>query len=212
MVRIILVRHGETAWNSEGRFQGRIDVELNGVGRRQAEAVAKVLSDEEIDMIYCSPLSRAGETAETIAKYHSIEVKPEEGFIEIDHGQWEGLRREDVIRRNGDKYNQWFEHPEKAKMPGGEGLADIRKRASEALGRIIHKHKDQAILIVAHDAINKVLICDLLGIDNSHFWQFRQGNSGISIIELNGDQEKLTLLNDTCHLGGLVDETSVGAL
>ncbi len=213
MIRVILVRHGETAWNKAGKFQGRLDIDLNDIGRNQAKLLARALSDIHIDAIYSSPLSRSFATASEIAGYHSLKVIPADEFNEIDHGSWEGMHLDAVIDQHGALYETWLNEPHLAKMPGGEGLDDISDRAVRRLGDILEQTPDgDTILIAAHDATNKVLLCHALGLDNSHFWQLKQGNASISIIEFDSNEWRLTLLNDTCHLGGVLDNTTTGAL
>jgi phosphoserine phosphatase len=213
MVRIILVRHGETAWNKEGKFQGRLDIELSDAGRQQAKKLAEALRDVHIDSIYSSPLKRSFDTAKLIAGWHSLEVVPAEEFNEIDHGSWEGMHLDAVIDAHGELYDTWLNNPHEAKMPGGEGLDDIRERSIRRLTEILALTPDgTTILIAGHDATNKVILCYALGLDNSHFWQIKQGNAAISILEYEKDLFRVTLLNDTCHLGGVLDETTTGAL
>jgi phosphoserine phosphatase len=213
MIRIVLVRHGETAWNEAGKFQGRLDIGLNETGRRQAKLLAKALGDIHLDAIYSSPLSRSFETANEIAGYHSLTVIPADEFNEIDHGSWEGMHLDEVIDQHGALYETWINKPHLAKMPGGEDLDDIRDRSVRRLNDILERTADgNAVLIAAHDATNKVILCHALGLDNSHFWQLKQGNAGISILEYENDAWRLTLLNDTCHLGGVLDNTTTGAL
>ncbi len=213
MVRIILVRHGETSWNKQGKFQGRLDIELNEIGRDQVRRLAKALGDIHLDVIYSSPLKRSQETAAMIADYHSLEVIKADEFNEIDHGAWEGMQLEAVIDDHGELYDTWINRPHKAKMPGGEDLENIRERVVRKLTEILDLTPDgNVVLIAGHDATNKVLLCFALGLDSSHFWQFKQGNASISVLEFEKGMFKLTLMNDTCHLGGVLDETTNGAL
>ena len=213
MLRIVLVRHGETYWNKEGKFQGRLDIELNDIGKDQAKKLASALADVHIDTIYSSPLSRAYQTAETIAGRHGLEVIKTEEMSEISHGSWEGMRLEAVIDAHGELYDTWLNSPHKAKMPGGEDLNDVRERAVRKLMEIVEMTPDgSTALIVGHDATNKVILCYALGLDNSHFWQIKQGNASISVLEYEDGLFRLMLLNDTCHLGGVLDMTTTGAL
>ncbi len=213
MIRLILVRHGETYWNEEGRFQGRIDVELNKNGKDQAMKLAGALKNVKIDAIYSSPLKRSFLTAEAVAEEHGSNVDQVSEFNEIDHGLWEGSTVEQVLEEDGDAYRVWLENPENASMPSGEDLEDLRSRAVSRLHQIFERHKDgETILVVGHDATNKVIICHALGLDNSHFWKIKQGNASIDILEYENGKFRITLLNDTCHLGGIVDTTTPGAL
>lgn len=213
MVRLILVRHGETYWNEEGRFQGRIDVELNKNGKDQAARLAKALKDVKIDAIYSSPLKRSFFTAEAVAEEHGLPVQKVSEFNEIDHGLWEGSTIDQVLEEDKEAYQTWLDNPEKVSMPSGEDLEDLRSRAVSKLHQVLERHKDgETILIVGHDATNKIIICHALGLDNSHFWKIKQGNASIDVLEYKNGRFRITLLNDTCHLGGIVDTTTPGAL
>lgn len=213
MIRVILVRHGETYWNAEGRFQGRIDVELNTNGKRQAQCLADALKGVDVTAIYSSPLKRSMMTAEAIAETHDLEVMPVGEFNEIDHGLWEGSTIAQVREEDGDRYEEWMQHPEKVAFPSGETLADIRARSVKKLNEILAEHKDgDTVVIAAHDATNKVLIMHALDLDDAYFWRIKQGNASINILEYTNGQFTITLLNDTCHHGGVIDETAAGAL
>jgi probable phosphoglycerate mutase len=156
---------------------------------------------------------RSRETASLIADYHSLSVAVVSEFNEIDHGSWEGKHLETVINEHGDLYEMWLNEPHNAKMPGGEDLQDIRDRAVRKLSDILATTPDgSTVLIAGHDATNKVILCYALGLDNSHFWQIKQGNASISVLEYENEVFHLTLLNDTCHMGGVLDDTTMGAL
>ena len=108
MTKIILIRHGETDWNREQVFRGRIDVALNEVGLTQARAVQDSLKDTEIDGIYSSPLSRAFATASIVGENRNAAVRVEEGFIDIDFGAWQGLSHREVKEEYKDLYETWL--------------------------------------------------------------------------------------------------------
>jgi broad specificity phosphatase PhoE len=210
--RVILVRHGETYWNHLRRFQGREDTELNLRGRHQAELLAKALEKIRLDAIYSSPLKRAYDTAGVVADSHNLQVIIISQLTEISHGLWEGLSLEEIKERYPQVLEDWWERPETVAMPEGESLEDVRVRAMEGIDIIVRNHPYQTVLAVSHDAVNKVILCSLLGIDLSRFWQIKQGNTGINIIDFIDGKARISLLNDNCHLGGLIDETAAGAL
>lgn len=190
-----------------------MDIELSETGLKQAEAVAGALKAVKIDAIYSSPLKRSFVTAQMIAAHHHGEIIDEPAFNEIDHGFWEGLTVEEVNKEFGHLYQSWLQTPQKVKMPEGESLDEVRVRAINTFKKILAKHKDgETILIVAHDAINKMILLHALNLDNSHFWQIKQGNASIDVLEYKNGNFVVTLVNSTCHLGGVIDETSVGAL
>jgi broad specificity phosphatase PhoE len=200
MTQIILVRHGETEWNVKEVFRGRIDIELNETGMRQAELLAEHLSNITIDAIYSSPLRRALTTAEIIASYHKLDVVITPGLIDFDYGEWQGLPRQEVRDKYKDLYTQWINRPDRIRMPAGESLDEVRTRAMGVVDRIIAKHEG-SIVLVSHRVVNKVLICALLGLDNSHFWDIRQDTCGITIFTYENERFILTKHNDTSYLG-----------
>jgi len=199
MTEIILARHGETEWNVEEVFRGRIDIELNETGIKQAELLAEYLSRTKIQAIYSSPLKRAVKTAETIAGYHKLDVEIAPGLIDFDYGKWQGLPHQEVKDKYKEFYAEWINSPERVKIPAGESLNDVRERAMSVVGDVIAKYKGTVVL-VAHRAVNKILICALLGLDNSHFWNIRQDTCGITTFSYENERFILTKHNDTSFL------------
>ena len=199
MTEIILVRHGETEWNVAEIFRGRIDIELNETGIRQAELLAEYLSKIRINAIYSSPLKRALKTAEIISGYHKLDVAIADGLIDFNFGKWQGLSHQEVKDRYKELYAAWTNHPDQVKIPGGESLDEVRKRATGVVDNIIERYKGSVIL-VSHRVVNKVLICALLGLDNSHFWSIKQDTCGISTFTYEYEQFILTKHNDTSYL------------
>jgi len=206
MTRIILVRHGQTEWNRVERFRGRIDIELNETGHYQAQAVSKSLRMWEIHAIYASPLKRALQTAQPTADVCGLEVQSLEGLNDIDYGAWAGLSPEEVASRYGDLYRTWLDAPHLVQFPDGERLDQVRARAMDALERMCLRHVGQTVVLVSHVVVNRVLICAVLGLSNSSFWQIGQDNAAINIFESQEGKYRLLLLNDTCHLESLFSE------
>jgi len=202
MTKLILARHGETMWNVEKRYRGRTDVNLNEMGIKQAELLGKYLSNWELEAIYSSPLRRALDTANIIARYQKIGVHIAEGLIDFDYGEWQSLPEQEAKRLYPTLHNEWHNNPHKAKMPGGESLEDVRRRAIQVVDDIISKHRGSVVL-VAHRVVNKVLICSLLGLDNSYFWNIKQDVGGITIFDYVDGRFVLTRHNDTAHLRDL---------
>jgi len=199
MTEIILARHGETEWNVEEVFRGRIDIELNETGIKQAELLAEYLSERKIDAIYSSPLKRAVKTAEIIAGYHKLDVEIAPGLIDFDCGKWHGLPHQEVKDKYKELYALWVSHPDKVKLPAGESLNDVRKRAMSVVDNVVAKYEGTVVL-AAHRVVNKVLICALLGLDNSHFWNIRQDICGITTFSYENERFILTEHNNTSFL------------
>jgi probable phosphoglycerate mutase len=206
MASIYLVRHGQTAWNKEEIFRGRTDIPLDETGLRQAELAGEYFKEISLQGIYSSPLSRAWQTAERIASIKSLTVQPLEGLVDMSFGNWEGRPLQEVRETDGERYQQWREEPHLLKLPGGEGLDEVRGRAMAALQEVIKKHPEGNIVLVSHRVINKVLICGILGLDNSHFWQIVQDTTAINLIQYKRGRYVLSLMNETCHLKALKEE------
>jgi len=199
MTEIILARHGETEWNIGEVFRGRLDIELNQTGIKQAKLLAEYLSNLKIDAIYSSPLKRALATAEIIATYHKLNVEIAPGLIDFDYGKWQGLPHQEVKDKYKELYAEWINSPEKVKIPAGGSLNDVRKRATGVVDNVIAKYEGTVIL-VSHRVVNKVLICALLGLDNSHFWNIRLDTCGITTFIYENERFILTKHNDTSYL------------
>jgi len=199
MTEIILARHGETEWNVEEVFRGRIDIELNETGLRQAELLAEYLSGIKIDAVYSSPLRRALKTAEMIASYHKLDVEIAPGLVDFDYGEWQSLAHQQVRDRYKELYAEWINSPDRVKMPDGESLNDVRERAMGVVSDVIAKYEGTVVL-VSHRVVNKVLICALLGLDNSHFWNIRQDTCGITTFTYQNGRFILIKHNDTSYL------------
>lgn len=201
---IILVRHGQTEWNigsgAGERFRGRVDLPLDDTGLAQARALAERLADQSIVAVYSSPLKRAVETARPIARRLGLTVQPLPGIIDINYGDWQGLSHAEVAKIYPDLYRCWVEKPHRVKFSSGESLRQVRLRAMAALEEVAARHDDRAVLLVAHQVVNKVLVCAILGLDNSHFWRIRQDNGCINVFEHQDGIFTAVLVNDTCHL------------
>jgi len=199
MTAILLVRHGETEWNLAEIFRGRIDIELNETGIKQAELLAEYLSKIKIDAIYSSPLKRALKTAEIIAAYHKLDVAITQRLIDFNYGEWQGLSHQQVKDKYKELYAAWINHPEQVKMPSGESLEDVSERAIGLINNVVTRYKETVVL-VSHRVVNKVLICALLGLDNSHFWNIKQDTCGITAFTYEKDRFIITKHNDVSYL------------
>jgi broad specificity phosphatase PhoE len=207
MTSIYLVRHGQTTWNKEEIFRGRTDVPLDETGLKQAELVGQYFNGMEIHGIYSSPLSRAWETAQMIAQFHNLlKVQPLSGILDMSFGKWEGQSHRDIQKNDREIYRQWREEPHLVRLPGGESLDDVRMRAMSALEEVIQSHPGRTLILVSHRVVNKVLICGILGLDNSHFWQITQDTTAINLITYREGKYILSLMNETCHLKALKEE------
>ena len=215
--RIFLIRHGETNWNKEGRFQGQIDIPLNNNGKNQARKTSEYLKNIAFNKAFSSSMHRPYETAQIILENNKeLEIKKIDSLVEISHGLWEGKLEAEIREQWPILIKNWHEKPEEVTMPEGESIKDVSDRSIEAFDKICLSQKDNDLtLLVAHDAVNKTLICKILGINYSNIWMIKQGNGGITVIDLFNDPSKppvISALNITTHLGGIIDLTASGAL
>ena len=215
--RIFLIRHGETNWNKEGRFQGQIDIPLNENGKDQARRTFEYLKKISFNKAFSSSMNRPYETAQIILQNNkNLKIEKIDSLVEISHGLWEGKLESEIREQWPLLLKNWHDKPEEVIMPEGESIKDVSERSIKAFNKICLSQKDSDLsLLVAHDAVNKTLICKILGIDYSNIWMIKQGNGGITIIDLFNDPSKppvISALNITTHLGGIIDLTASGAL
>ena len=216
-MRILLARHGETPWNAEGRYQGQEDIPLSAVGFAQASALGERLHDLRIDRAVASPLVRARRTAElALGEARAPQLLFDDGLKEIAHGEWEGLLASEIRERDGDRLQAWRDAPDTVQMPGagGESLQQVLDRAWPAFARACAGlGEDDTLLIVAHDAVNRVLLCRVLGIPLSKLWTFRQAPTTLNLLEgANVDALDVVRLNDCSHHTALFGEAKHRAL
>ncbi|MCC6573350.1 MAG: histidine phosphatase family protein [Planctomycetes bacterium] len=205
---LLLARHGETDWNREGRYQGRKDIPLNNTGRDQAGKLAASLLTAPIAAVYSSPLSRAEDTAAAAADLHAMEVTTLDGLAEINHGDWEGLLVTEAAARWPDGMRAWKEAPQTVRMPHGEMLEDVQKRGNSAVGQILHQVHGGVVFAVAHDAVNRALLCSWLGMPLAAFWRIRQDAACLNVIQFTreattGWTPRVCLVNSLAHFGKL---------
>ncbi len=122
------------------------------------------------------------------------------GIIDVNYGDWQGLSHPEVATAYPDLYPRWLETPQRVKFPHGESLRQVRLRGMAALKEVATRHEDQVILLVAHQVVNKVLVCAMLGLYNSHFWRIQQDNACLNVFEHQDGVFTAVLINDTCHL------------
>ena len=196
------MRHGETEWNRTHRFQGRSDVPLNERGRDQGHALALALKGEAIKAIYSSPLTRAIETARLIKIFHpSVFLFEEDGLIEMDLGEFDGMDAVDWGSRNAEFRKAWQENPASVTMPGGESLSDVQGRAVRALNRITALYPPgSTLLLCSHNFVNLTLVCYALEIPLDRFREFRQEPAALNILQMQGQRLRAEVVNECSHL------------
>ena len=163
MTKLLLVRHGETDWNRDGRWQGGSDTRLNDVGREQARALAQQL-DGEIDVLYSSDLARARETAEIVAAKLGLEVRLDPRLRERGFGSWEGLTTIEIEERFADAHRRWLAG-EGAGADDAEAFEDFSARVEEFLSDVLRLHPGEEVLVVSHGGSIRVIHALAAGVD-----------------------------------------------
>lgn len=203
-MNLFLIRHGETLPNQRREFQGTGNFPLNETGIRQAELIASYFDGVQLDAIYVSPMTRAMQTAIPLSGVSGVSVEQVPAFREVDCGRWEGLSFVKVLEEEETLLRGWLTDG-KTRAPGGESLGDVHERIQDPLKEIVLRHRETAenVVILAHGAVNRAIICSLLSLQTNRAFCFDQGNACISefIVE-NLYPPRLTMLNYTAHLGG----------
>ncbi len=208
-MRILLARHGETQWNVEGRCQGQgHDIPLSAAGRAQALALGQRLAAQPIRRAVASPLLRARQTAELALGDRAGLLTYDDRLMEISHGQWEGMVQEDIRAAHPALLRAWRETPDQVQLPGGESFRDVDDRAWPAfLEACAGLEGEEAVLLVTHDAVNRALLCRILGLPLSRVWTFRQASTCLNLLEGPApDHLQVVRLNDASHLVPLFGE------
>lgn len=199
MSYIYLIRHGETKWNLEERFQGTTNTELTEKGKEQGRLLAKGLEQTSFRKLYTSPLDRARTTAGFIGEHSGCEVEPDEDFREISFGDWEGLTTKEIR----DRYtwmDNWFIDPGLYQIPGGCDMREEKERLRARLVKIAEDSKGGTTGIVSHAGVIRLSLLGALDLPLSYYWRFVFGNTSISILEYHRGIFLLKCLNDTSHL------------
>jgi probable phosphoglycerate mutase len=203
--RILLVRHGATTLSAEDRFAGATDVLLSDEGRAQAERLAQRLSRDPIAAVYASPMQRTRETARIVARPHALVPQLADGLREIDHGRWEGLRRDEVEAAYAGEYAAWQADPFTFAPEGGESGLNVLARALPVMREIVLRHDSGTVLVVSHKATIRLLISSLLGFDARGYRdRLDQHPCCLNILDFpDATRARLMLFNDVSHYEGV---------
>ena len=202
-LRLVLIRHAETDWNRERRYQGHRDTRLSETGRAQAEAAGRLLAGERLHAVWSSPLRRARETAAAIAAPQGLRVQIEEAFGEMRFGEWEGLTVEEVSARFPGLYRAWLATPHQVDVPGAETLDAVRARVLKGLESLRAAHDGQTVCLVTHGVTSRILILEALGLDLDRIWSLQVSFTGISELEFRDDWSVVHRMNTLVHLDQL---------
>jgi alpha-ribazole phosphatase len=181
--RLVLVRHAEPDESARGRCYGRLDVALSPAGRRQAAALASTFAELPLAAVYTSPLERARETGRPIAAAQGLEPRVHAGLRELDFGALEGMRYEDVAAQHPELFRGWMDELDGVHFPGGESLAELRARVLSAIDEIRGRHEGEAVAVVAHGGVARVVLADALGIPDGALFRLDQAYGGVSVVD-----------------------------
>ncbi len=206
-MQLILIRHGESVWNEEGRVQGTSNPILSKRGVHQAEMLAaKFNRSVEVTpqyAVYSSPLARAHSTASIITSKHDLPINICQDLREIQLGEWEGKHFSQLQQEYPEMIKLWYSEPLSVSVPGGETVMEFRDRVVSAMNEIVKRHEqDEKIMVVAHGGVISIYIAHLLEMNLNRIWFMALKNASVSILDCWEDNKVcLRLFNDTCHLG-----------
>ena len=201
MALFYFLRHGETAWNAEGRLCGSTDVPLSVAGRRQAELLTLRLAPLKSLALYSSPLSRALETARIIGRTIALEPVVDARLAELNYGVWEGSTFEDIARDWPEIYQSWGADPGSLAPPGGETGVHLVERAAPFLAEMGERHPHGNVVVVCHKTVIRLLACHLMGVPLAEYRRrIPMDNAALNVFESRAGAWRVVTLNDTSHL------------
>jgi broad specificity phosphatase PhoE len=208
--RLLLVRHGVTTWNREGRFQGHLDPPLDPLGELEAAALAQRVVREfaETIALASSPLQRAVATAAILrqalaADDRPVEVQLEQGLMELGQGAWEGRTHADLAATDGDRYRAWAATSGWHEPPGGEAAPAAAARAVQAVRNLVAQQdagSAETLCCVSHGGILRLIAGRLTGASDHAAWGLEVDNASLSVLERTASGWRIALWNDTSHL------------
>ncbi len=204
---LIFVRHGYSKANEQNIFAGVTDVPLTDIGKQQADLTAKFLSQYAIDVLYSSDLKRAMQTAQPIAEQTGLPIIPNEQLREMDLGEWEEVPFEAVVQQYPTEYELWVGNVDNAYAPGGESIAELRKRMAAAVGKIVAKHRGKTVCIVTHAEALRMLFPTWTGARLADVPYVP--NSSVTVVEYEGNKVRVVLNGFAEHLGELTTRLPV---
>jgi broad specificity phosphatase PhoE len=203
MTTLHLVRHGETAFNRDGKGLGQADVPLTELGERQARAVGAAFGAVPVGRILSSPLVRASDVAGAISAVTGVPVEIREALTEMDVGETEGLDFAEMRKRFPEFIHQWSgPHAVDTPLPGGESLRDVAGRLVPILAEL-HALQAGEVVVVSHNFVLKALLCALLEVPLENFRSFQMDLASITAVTVRNGRVAVRRLNDVCHLDAL---------
>lgn len=207
-IKLFLIRHGQTSWNVEGRYQGDQDIELNSTGIMQAGLAAKYLSRVAFSNIYSSPLSRTMETARIINRRRGLEIKVMQDLKEMDFGKWEGMKFEEINSTYNIDYQKWLEDPYHNRPTGGEDFQELTDRTTAAIDRIVAENSDgSSVAVSTHGGVILSLLVHWLQIPLDRWKSIIQRQAAINIAVIDKGFPYISAINYTGHLKPVYDDS-----
>lgn len=204
MTKIILVRHGHVEGVTPERFRGRLDLLLTATGRRQAEVTAKrIASVWRPAAIYTSPMSRCVATGAAIGVAFGLEGQPDVRLNDIDYGEWQGLTPEAAKSRWPKDVETWYRAPHLASIPGSETLQGVLGRVACAFHEMLWRHPNDAVVLVGHESVNRVILLHALDLPLSRYWHLKQDPCALSELDFINGAFTVRTVNETWHLNEL---------
>ena len=204
MGTLLIVRHGETEWNAEGRIQGHTDIGLSENGAQQARSLGQRLADRQIDVAYSSDLKRTSETARLALGHRNVVLNETPRLREYHKGIFEGMTLTEIQTQFPDEYPKYLEKDLSYAPEGGETTRDVSTRMASIIQEIKAKHLDETVLVVSHGGALRAAMVSLLGMPLEGNWSFVFGNCGLTMVDTFADNAVLRLFNDTSHINGTV--------
>lgn len=205
--RLLLVRHGVTDWNREGRFQGHLDPPLGDEGRAEARLLGRRMSNDN-DLrparIVSSTLARAFETAEVIGSSLGVEVKPDARLIEVGQGEWEGRTHAELAVSDPDRYEAWLHASPIRRPPGGEPIEAASARVRDVLHELTSGPAAWPVCLVSHGGTIRILARELLDAPEATSWSLDVDNVSLGVCTATERGWRLDRWNDTFHLLGRI--------
>ena len=198
-MRLILIRHGETAWNKKGRFQGHVGVNLNSRGFRQAQSIARTLKPIAPRIIYSSPLPRAMQTAQAISLAYSTSIIRLDELKELNLGKLDGLTANELQAQYPEFHQFWDKDPSRVHMPAGESLQQLQTRAWRAIDGIRKGHSEDTAVVVSHNFTITCIVCRVLGMPLSRLHRIRLDLGSFTTIQLHQRRWRLISFNEHPH-------------
>jgi broad specificity phosphatase PhoE len=209
VAKLFLVRHGQTEWNLEGRYQGITNTKLTTLGRKEAKLAAKYLSKINFTGFYTSPLGRTIETAEIFKKVIKKDYKVRGNLKELNFGEWEGLIFNEILENYNKDFQKWLKNPFENAPTGGEGFKELIEKGSQEIDKILDENEDGSnILIITHGGFIVAMLVYWLKISPERWSSLIQSHGAINVVVMNGKIPYISFINFTGHLHKFYNDTS----